>query len=143
MNKSNLKSLIESNNDLSLDVLKNNFIKNNDVNINSNKPEQVPISKNIPIAVDKFILKNDPAFYSSSKSFDTLKLYTKSKIFTYENLMVEDKISNNYLIYLWNDYICCKNTKLYKIKEVKKVLSFNNIVKMSFEHYLRFNMNFR
>ena len=46
---------------------------------------------------------------------------------------LNDSDKSNYFVYFY-DILLCKNTQTYKIDEVKKLLSFNNIVARSFEN---------
>lgn len=50
--------------------------------------------------------------------------------------LFEHTKSINYLQYIWNDIICCKDTFTYQRKAVSNIISFENILEVSYKHYL-------
>lgn len=44
-----------------------------------------------------------------------------------------------YTSYLWNDIVCCRNKFLYQRKAVEKVISFENLVEVSYDYFLKNN----
>ncbi len=103
-------------NDASSEVLKNNFVKN--TNYIGESSLKTP-SNNININS----IQNHGFINLRSDKISNMLSFNKNN---------NDK--SNYFVYLWYDIILCRNTQTYKIDEVKKLLSFNNIVAMSFEN---------
>lgn len=73
---------------------------------------------------------NNPDYLKSLKVLSTFKTGSSLTL---------DKPGVNYFIYIWNDIICCNNKSSFKIEAVRKVLSYNNIVKISYENYIKNN----
>jgi hypothetical protein len=108
-------------NNVSNECLNNNFLKQV-VRINDFKKSEEGKDQN-----DAKILPN----IIPNQAFNS-----KHKLNSHMLILNEDMTSNNYFIYLLNDLILCRSTKYYKIKEVKEILSYSNIVTMSFENLM-------
>lgn len=79
----------------------------------------------------------------SNKTFDkTIK--SISSISQEKKLMLKESKSKKditYFSYLWNDLLCCKK-KFYYIKlAVRKVISFNNLMEVSYKYYVKYILN--
>lgn len=109
----------------------NNFIPSNNLNSVEN-----PNSKVINLLThNAFQIKSIGVDAENSANLIKSNNSLERNLDVLNQFKTEDNVSNNYLAYFCNDYICCKKTKAYKIKAVKKVLSYNNVIKMSFDQY--------
>lgn len=97
---------------------------NNNVHINNNNVPNIPISNNINLPL--------------SKTNESIKINLNQNIeeFTDENI--------HYFSYIWNDLICSRSKFKYQKQAVKKVLSFNSLLEVNYDHFIKtdkFNAN--
>lgn len=124
----------------------NNNILNNDINNNSNllnknsnnqlnaKKEATPklSNKNIIKMLDSENIRN-PLHYLDSINRVTNEIATTPVNFQ-EKTPSKNEIT--YANYVWNDFLCCRDKFFYLKKAVSRIISFNNLIELSYDHFL-------
>lgn len=42
----------------------------------------------------------------------------------------------SYISYIWNDILCCRNKFFYQKKAVGKIISFENLIEISYDYFI-------
>lgn len=126
-------------------VTENNFVKQV-YNNNSSSNQINPVEKsNINVEVSqikKCEVKNAEEIVNNetlTRNNEMNKVSLISNKFLFDANMDKEcnltsiNSKNNYFYYVWNDLICCGNAYTMKIKSIKNILSFNNIVNNSYK----------
>lgn len=108
----------------------NNMSNNNLSNLNINKITNTPIkdsNNNINSSINQKTTKSNrnSIFNIFSQKFSELG-----------NNLKQYFIELNYFVYIWNDIFCRKGKMNYQREAVRKVLSFNHLLELSYEYYI-------
>lgn len=145
-------NLIESINKNNSSNLNNNYIyneqpsklniSNNIMNNESNKIDIAKIDKqDLNSAQPNYIPNNNPNHnminLDNNKEIPN-EFNPHSHMFNDSHIKTYAK-NVNYNSFLWNDIVCCRNKFLFQKKAVEKVISFENLVEVSYDYYIRNN----